>query len=104
MVLDRSGYEIWPDGKRESSAKVPESPQDGPWQRTFVDCVKEGKPAPIDFENSHRATVCCHIANVACKVGRSLEWDGTRETFPGDGEANALLDLPRRQGYELPKP
>ena len=104
MVLDRSGYEIWPDGNPgKSIEKQPETPQDGPWQRAFVDCVKAGRPSPVDIEDSHRATVCCHLANIAHKVGRSLRWDGERERILDDPEAHALLALPRRKGYELPQ-
>jgi hypothetical protein len=32
-----------------------------------------------------------------------LKWDPERELFPGDEQANALLDIPRRKGYELPE-
>jgi hypothetical protein len=35
-------------------------------------------------------------------LGRRLKWDPDTETFPGDDEANALLDRPRRKGWELP--
>jgi hypothetical protein len=31
-----------------------------------------------------------------------LRWDPQREVFPDDAEANALLDRPRRKGWELP--
>jgi len=104
MVLDRFGYEIWPDNApAKSIERQPETPQDGPWQRTFVDCVQSGKPSPVDIEDGHRATVCCHLANIAYKVGRSIRWDGAKEEILGDSEAAALLSLPRRPGYELPK-
>ena len=104
MVLDRSGYEIWPDGNpAKSIEKEPETPQDGPWQRTFVDCVKAGRPSPVDIEDDHRATACCHLANIAYKVHRTIQWDGEREQIVGDAEAAKLLTLPRRKGYELPE-
>lgn len=114
MVLDRSGYEIWEDSHPEKSAAKEDNPRywgdgkpgnevDGPWQRLFVDCVKEKRKPPLDLEQSHRATVCCHLANIAYRTGRSLKWDAERETIPGDPEAAALLARPRRKGYELPK-
>ena len=67
----------WGDGK-------PGNEVDGPWQRLFVDCVKEGKKPSIDFEESHRATVCCHLANIAYRVGRQVDWDGASESILGD--------------------
>jgi hypothetical protein len=32
---------------------------------------------------------------------RKLRWDPEREAFLDDPQANALLDRPRRKGYEL---
>jgi predicted dehydrogenase len=113
MVLDRSGFEIWDDRRMDKSVERVDNPRhwgdgkpgnevDGPWQRLFVDCVKSSKQPPIDLEESHRATVCCHLANIAYRVGRSIAWDGQTETIAGDAEATALLSGPRRAGYELP--
>ncbi|HYW78653.1 MAG TPA: Gfo/Idh/MocA family oxidoreductase, partial [Thermoguttaceae bacterium] len=95
MVLDRSGYEIWEDANASKSVErldnerfwgdgKPGNEVDGPWQRVFVDCVKQGKSPPIDFEESHRATVCCHLANVAYRAGRQIRWDGLAERIHDD--------------------
>jgi hypothetical protein len=35
-------------------------------------------------------------------LNRRLKCDPDTETFPGDVEANAFVDRPRRKGYELP--
>lgn len=113
MVLDRSGYELYEDRKPDKPVERVDNPRhwgdgkpgnevDGPWQRLFVDCIKEGKQPPLDFEASHQATVCCHLANIAYLVGRQIAWDGQTETIAGDEQAAALLSRPRRRGYELP--
>lgn len=113
MVLDRSGYEIWEDRKMDKSVEREDNPRhwgdgkpgnevDGPWQRLFVDCVKEGKKPPHDFEESHRATVCCHLANIAYQVGQQVDWKAANESTLGNDEATALLARPRRKDYELP--
>jgi predicted dehydrogenase len=114
MVLDRSGYEIWGDSDPDKSVERQDNPRhwgdgkpgnevDGPWQRLFVDCVKQGKQPPVDLEQSHQATVCCHLANIAYLTGRHLAWDGKSESILGDCEASGLLERPRRKGYELPE-
>ena len=83
MVLDRSGYEIWEDRNPGKSVEKVANPRywrdgkpgnevDGPWQRLFLDCVKENKRPPIDLEESHRATACCHLANIAYLTGGSF--------------------------------
>jgi hypothetical protein len=56
----------------------------------------------VSLEQSHQATVCCHLANIAYLTGRTLNWEGTREAITGDAEASRLLDRPRRKGHELP--
>ncbi len=67
-----------------------------------ADCIKESKQPPLDFEASHQATVCCHLANIAYCVGRQIAWNGQTETIAGDDQAAALLSRPRRRGNELP--
>ncbi len=83
----------WRDGK-------PGNEIDGPWQREFVNCIIEGRP-PVELEQSHQATVCCHLANIAYRVGRSISWNGDSETIAGDERAAALLAPPRREPYRL---
>lgn len=114
LVLDRQGYSVWekdaPGEVSEERTAVPyfdrdhpmRSEQDGPWQRWFVECVQEKRKLPLPLEQSHSATVCCHLANVSYRSKRSVNWDGERERIPGDTEAESLLDRPRRTGYELP--
>ncbi len=104
MVLDRNGYEIYDDSNPRSPVeKQPESAQDGPWQRTFVDSVKQGRKPPLDLELGHKATVCCLLGNIAYLVGRKVRWDGETEQIIGDEEASRLLGRPRRKGFELPQ-
>jgi predicted dehydrogenase len=114
MVLDRSGYEIWEDRDPNKSVEKVANPRhwgdgkpgnevDGPWQRLFVDCIKEGKKPPVDIEQSHQATVCCHLGNIAYRVGRQIDWHGEEEAILDDPKASALLTRPRRKGYELPQ-
>ena len=116
MVLDRHGFQIWNDGNPKDvaekmgatpyfDAKNPgKSEQDGPWHRLFVDCVKGQKRSPLTLEESHKGTVCCHLANISylCQ-GRQIQWDAKNETVPNDSEAARLLARPRRKGYELPR-
>ncbi len=103
MVLDRHGYEIWTDkDPKQSVKKVERSPQDGPWQRHFVELVKEGKQPSLDLEDSHRATVCCLLGNIAYHTRRAIRWDGKKEQIIGDEEASKMLSRTRRAEYELP--
>jgi predicted dehydrogenase len=103
LLLDRFGYEVYEEKDlKQPAEKVGPTPQDGPWHRLFVDCVKEGRQPPLDLEQSHRATVCCHLGNIAYRTKRAIRWDGQTEQIIGDEEAAAMLSRPRRSGYALP--
>ena len=70
--------------------------------QNWLDCIR-GRGRPVaDVEIGHRSITVCHLANIARAVGRPLHWDALGEQFTGDEEANALLDRPRRRGFELP--
>ena len=70
--------------------------------RNWLDCIKSRKRCIADVEIGHRSATVCHLGNIARWLGRPLKWDPEKETFPGDAEANALIDRVRRKGYELP--
>ena len=57
----------------------------------FIECVKtRGEPKAPVYVGHHTATMC-HIANIAMKLGRKLQWDPAREQFINDNEANRML-------------
>jgi len=71
--------------------------------QNWFDAVKTRSRPIADVEIGHRSAILCHVGNIARWVGRRLRWDPVTETFPGDAEANAYLDRPRRKGFELPE-
>ncbi|TWU42761.1 Gfo/Idh/MocA family protein [Novipirellula artificiosorum] len=73
-----------------------------PHIQNWLDCIRTRKTPNADVEIGHRSISVCHLVNIARQVGRKLRWDPNEEQFPGDEEANAYLDRPRRQGWELP--
>jgi predicted dehydrogenase len=125
LVLDRFGYEIYSNTASrpyrlyefpleppvESMPGIPYAPgaeakpgaQDGPFQRLFLDCLRDRRQPPVTLEFSHRVSVCAHLGNIAYQTRRRLQWDPATETFPGDEPACRLLSRPRRKGYELPE-
>ena len=72
--------------------------------QNWFHCIKSRERPIADVEIGHRSAVVCHLGNIARWVGRRLQWDPEKETFPGDEEANQYLDRPRRKPYELPEP
>jgi predicted dehydrogenase len=122
LVVDRFGYELYeetqPDKLAEKMDGVPwldprarnivdaktgvRTEQDGPYQKVFIDAIKTGARLEPSLEESHQGTVCCHLGNIAYRVGRRIRWDAGRETIPADAQAAALLDKTYRKGFELP--
>lgn len=78
------------------------------WQAQYhmgfwLECIPTRKTPNADVEIGHRSVSLCHLCNITRQLNRKLRWDPKKEQFPGDKEANALANRPRRKGYELPK-
>ena len=58
----------------------------------FLASIREGREPICPVEVGHRSNTICIITHIAMKLGRKLKWDPVAETFPGDDEANAMLD------------
>lgn len=64
----------------------------------FLDSIETGRKPTCDIEIGHLATNASLLGMLSYKLGRSIVWDGEKETIPGDNEANALL----RREYRTP--
>ncbi len=69
--------------------------------RNFLECVRSRREPICPVEVGHRSNSVCVITHIAMQLERKLKWNPVTETFPGDDEANALLDFERRPGWEL---
>lgn len=69
--------------------------------RNFLDCVKSKETPWCTLEDGHRSTSFAHLANIALKTGKRLEWDGANEEFTNSKEANELLSYEYRKPWKL---
>ncbi len=67
----------------------------------FFDCVKSRKQPISDVFTHHRAITTCHLANIAIRLGRKLNWDPVAEQIVGDSEAQSWQARAQRKGYEI---
>jgi predicted dehydrogenase len=67
----------------------------------FFDCVRTRRRPAADIEQGHRSTTPMLLANIALKLGRSVEWDRETETFLHDEEANRHLTRTYRAPWHL---
>ncbi|MFO0880050.1 MAG: Gfo/Idh/MocA family oxidoreductase [Gemmataceae bacterium] len=98
LVIDDKGWHV--HNGIEAGGKP--TGYERPHLRNFIDCIKSGKRPNADIEIGHHSTRLCHLGNIAYRLGRTLKFDPTTETIPGDADANALLGRTYRKGFELP--
>jgi predicted dehydrogenase len=110
LFVNREGYTIWPmdlvhDGWETfgptAVASGDGTPQHQPHVENFLECIRSRKKPNSDIETTHRATSACIMGNIAYKLGRRLQWDGEKEQFVGDAEANRLLGKEYRKPWKV---
>jgi predicted dehydrogenase len=112
LFVDRAGFEIRPESRREgevvtprttalSEASVPfgEFPSH---PRNFIDCVKARRMPICDIETGHRSSSAAILGNLAYRSGSTVEWDAKTEMVTnGNAKAAALVDRPYRAPWKL---
>jgi predicted dehydrogenase len=73
----------------------------GDHMRNFMDCVKSREVPVSDVWSHHRAMTTCHLANIAIRLGRRIEWDPVAQQVIGDPEAAQFQAREQRKGYEI---
>ena len=109
LFVDRSGYTLWPEARRVGPERVRDSrvikgdgsAQHYPHVLNFLDCLRSRQKPNSDLETTHRSTSAGHVANIAFKLGRRLRWDGQREQFIDDPEANKMLTKEYRKPWKI---
>jgi len=66
----------------------------------FVAAIKSRSQPISDVWSHNRMLEICHLANIAMRLGRGLDWDPVKREVVGDAQANAFLARESRKGYE----
>jgi predicted dehydrogenase len=67
--------------------------------QNFLDCIKSGGRPAADIEEGHLSAQLVHLANIACRVQRTLHFDPQTEQIKNDEEANKLVRRQYREGH-----
>ena len=67
----------------------------------FFDAVAARQDPISDVHSHHRALSTCHLAGIAARVGRKIEWDPAGEKVVGDEQAQNLVGREMRRGFEI---
>ncbi len=63
----------------------------------FIENVKSRGECKAPVEVGHHTATMCHLANIAMRLGRKLQWDPAKEVFLNDDEANRMK-MPSMRG------
>ena len=67
----------------------------------FAVSVKTRKKFALNEVNGCRSNVLVHLPNIAIRTGRKLRFDPDTWRFPGDEEANRIVDQPMRAPWHI---
>jgi predicted dehydrogenase len=102
LSVDRGGIEYGD----EKLAEVELGSKDTPLyaspahDRNFLDCVKSRKPTVSPLEAAIRGDMISHLAQLAVRTGRVIDWDPVTETA-ADPFVHSILDRPQRLPYQI---
>ncbi len=113
-VVDRGGWEVVPETDRYKQRErvqrmegLPRQPGSGDFHlehiKNFVACVKSRQTPTGDVEIGHRSVTAPHLANIAVRLRRRIQWDPRAEAIVGDPEAQSLVGREYRRPWVLPK-
>lgn len=88
-------------GEKREPKPVPVYKGAGGIYGDFIDCVKTREKPFRDIELAVNSVTVSHLGIIAYTLHRSLKWDAATQQFPGDEEANRLLDRARREPWQL---
>jgi predicted dehydrogenase len=110
LFLDRQGFEVLPERRREGETTVDRmeamsaensNPNHQDHIHNFVDCVKSRATPVCDIEVGHRSTTAALLGNISYRTGRRIQWDAERERIVGDREADRQLVRPYRRPWRI---
>ena len=88
-------------GETREPKPVPTYKGEGGIYGDFIDCVKTREKPFRDIELAVNTVAVSHLCIIAYQLQRSLKWDSAKQEFPGDAEANRLLDRARREPWQV---
>lgn len=97
--------ENWDDGKYTDDDRnrlYKGKPAEG-HKQNFYRCIRDGGLTVSDVFSHVQTMNTCHLASIAARLGRKIEWDPKAEKIVGDDLAASLQARKPREGFEIPK-
>ena len=101
LYVDRGSYVVEGVDIPEYVGEPERSWANDDHHNNFFECIRTRNKPAADIEQGHRSSVPIQIAGIALKTQRKLNWDGEKEEFIRDEEANRYLSRPYRAPWRL---
>ena len=104
----RDGWTFYPAGDKgqivhgDSQLQEPDGHNIDLLWLDFIAAIENKKKPAADIEAAHRSSCLPLLGMISWRLGRSIEWDGAKETILGDAEAAKLLSREYRGPWEYP--
>lgn len=103
MILGKSGkYQIFGPRNKLIEESTGGGPDLAAHHQNFLECIKSGARPNADIEINHLSTSLCHLANIATRCGRVLNFDPGSEQIADDPQAGGLLSRQYRDHWARP--
>ena len=103
MWVDGDGFQVYKGEKSELAAQEKGADSAGAilHMENFLSAVRSRnyKDLNADIEIGATSATLCHLANIAYRVGRKLDWDPARKRFVNAPDADKLLTRDYRKPY-----
>ncbi len=67
----------------------------------FFDSVTSRNEPVSDVFSHHRALSTCHLAGIAARLGRKIQWDPDKEEVVGELVAQSMVGREKRKGFQI---
>jgi predicted dehydrogenase len=69
--------------------------------RNFFEATRDRQEPISDVFSHHRALTTCHLAGIAARLNRKIQWDPVQQQILGDPLAQSFVAREKRKGYEI---
>lgn len=100
LGVDRNRWEVFAEGDKLTDRPETVNEIKMGHNENFLECIRTRQAPRSDIETMHKTTLLCHLANIAFRTGKKLDWDADREVITNEPSA---MDCPQfRREYRAP--
>jgi predicted dehydrogenase len=96
LIVDREGYQYFPNGDSKNAEQPPklERTESTHWQN-FLDCVKTRETPRSGIESMAKTTMLCHLGNISYECGKTVQWDKDKQDITNHSDVKHCISYER---------